>query len=479
MLVKKKLSNLTKAIKHVLLVAKHNKVECNVIANLNMGLTVNVRMQELDTIEYNQSNEITIIVYKNHHQGAVTTTSLAKDDLNRAIEKAITIARFTEIDPYIGLVDPSLLATNFIDLDLYHPSDIKSEMAIKIAKDCERVGLSYDARITNSEGATFNYSCSCNAIGNSYDFIQAYPTTNYSLGCNLIAQEHGVMQRDGDYTIARNLQDLSSIDVIGNNAGLYAISRLGAIKIVTNKSKVLFTPKIAAQFFNYLIAAIYGRNIANNSSFLINRLNHQILPKFISIIDEPFVKRGLRSGCFDIDGVATKSQYIVRQGVLSTYLLNNYFAKKLNLTPTGHGSGIHNLFIINNNFIDPDLNKIVNYRDMVGIKANNLIQDLNKMVDHRDRIAKANNLIQKMQNGLIVTETIGSGVNLVTGDYSKGACGFWVEDGKIIYPVEEITIAGNLTEMFNNIIGIGNDIDYQSNIVTGSVLIDHVTIAGV
>lgn len=455
----KHLLKLTNIVKNTLLIAKQHQVQCIVAANINIGLGVNVRMQQLDTIEYNQNSEISITVYKNHHQGTVTTTSLEADHLNQAIEKAISIATFTENDPYCGLADPNLIAKKIIDLDLYHPQNINPKNAINIAKNCEQIGLDYAPCIKNSEGAMFNYNNSFIAIGNSCDFIASCPTTSYSLACNLIAEEKGSMQRDGDYTIARNFQDLTPLEIVGNNAGLYATSKLGAIKIPTNKSKVLFTPRIAAKFFNCLIAAISGHNIANKSSFLIDQINHQIFPKFINIIDEPFIKRGLRSACFDADGVETKSQFIITKGKLNTYLLSNYFAKKLNLIPTGHGNGIHNLFILNNDNI-PNINSI------------------NPILTKTDRWEKSNDLIQQMQTGLIVTETIGHGVNLVTGDYSKGACGFWVENGKISHPVEEITIAGNLVNMFENIIAIGNDVDYQNNIITGSVLINNITIAG-
>lgn len=478
------LLKLTKAIQDTLFFAKKNKVQCRVIANTNIGLGVNVRMHQLDTIEYNKNTAINITVYKDHHIGTVTTTSLEKHDLQQAIDKAINIAKFTENDPFAELADPNLIAKNFIDLDLYHPQNINPAMAINIATNCEKIGLNYSPYIKNSEGATFNYNSSFTAIGNSHDFIQAYPATNYSLSCNLIAEENSNMQRDGDYTIARNFEDLHPIEIVGNNAGLYATSKLGAIKVATCKSKVLFTPRIAASFFKYLIAAIQGHNIGNKSSFLIDKINLQIFPKFISIFDEPFMKRGFKSACFDTDGIATKSQFIVQQGVLNTYLLSNYFAKKLNLIPTGHGNGIHNLFIINNEELNHKLENNLDHRPQHMQSSNvNVYTSFPKTSSviingMADRWNKSENLIKSMKNGLIVTETIGHGVNLVTGDYSKGVCGFWVQDGRISHPVEEITIAGNLANMFNNIIAIGDNIDYQNNIITGSLLIDDITIAG-
>jgi PmbA protein len=276
------------------------------------------------------------------------------------------------------------------------------------------------------------------------------------------------MQRDYEFTAARNLNNLLDAEYIGQKSAQKTIARLGAKQLATGNTKVLFTSAVAAQLFNYLTMALYGSKIATQSSFLLDKLNTKLLPDFITLIDQPLLKMGLNSCCFDSDGVATKQLDIVTNGKLNTYLLDNYFAKKLNLQTTGHADGIHNLFIQNTNHDKLGLN-LASLKNIYGTIKNNC---------HIDLFVDCAELIKIMQTGLIVTDTIGHGVNLVTGDYSKGACGFWVENGKIAYPVEEITIAGNLLTMFNNILATGQDYNYQNHIITGSVLIDNMTIAG-
>lgn len=438
---------LNNTIKHALKFAQHNKIICEVSANIHIGLSVNIRMQNIDTLEFNNDQRLGVTVYiDNKHgfsQGSVVITELNKAAIENAIIKAQSIATFTNADPYAGLADANLMAKTFIDLDLYHPKKINADFAINLAKQCEQAALDFDKKITNTDGTLFNYNTNFQAIGNSNDFIASTATTSYSLSCATIAEHDKEMQRDYDFTVARCISDLIDYNKIGRQAASYTINRLGARKIATCNTKILFTPRVAVNFFGYLIAAINGDNIANKSSFLLNNLHGKIFPDFINIIDDPFIKRGLASSTFDSDGLATKKQNIITNGVLSTYLLDVYFARKLNLTPTGHANGIHNLLIQANQ-------NILSYDD----------------------------LIKTMHTGLIVTETIGHGVNLVTGDYSKGAFGFWVENGKIAYPVEEITIAGNLKNMFNNILAVGSDVNYQDNIITGSVLIDNITVAG-
>jgi PmbA protein len=434
---------LTNTVKQALHFSKQNNVSCEVSANISLGLYVNVRNQEIDTIEFNNHQRLSITVYFNQHQGTVTTTEIHKQAIQDAILKAKSIAKFTNPDPYSGLADPKLMAKNFTDLDLYHPENIEPANAINTAKICEQTALSFNSAIKNSDGVIFNYTSNFMAIGNSNDFIAALPTTSYNLSCSVIAEEQQSMQRDYDFSVARCLQDLTKPETIGKKAALYAVSRLGAKKLSTRKTKVLFIPRVAINLLEYLIVAIDGSNISNKASFLLDHLNTKIFPDFINIIDDPFIKRGFASRTFDGDGIATKKQAIIADGILNTYLLNTYFARKLKSSPTGHASGINNLII---NPSNPKLS----YSD----------------------------LIKKMHTGLIVTETIGHGVNLVTGDYSKGAFGFWVEQGKIAYPVEEITIAGNLKTMFKNILAVGTDVNYQNNIITGSILIDDLIVAG-
>lgn len=451
MLNDKYLKKLTKAIKTVLLFAKKNQAACEVSGSINLGLTVNVRMQNIDTIEFNNNKKLHITVYVDHHKGSVSTTELDQQSIENAVNKAISIAKFTSIDPYSGLAEPELMAQNIIDLNLYHPENIDANFAINTAKICERAALDYHSAIKNTDGAMFSYNANFVALGNSHDFIGAYPTTSYSLSCAAIAEQAGSMQRDGDFTVARSLKDLINSENIGKKAAIYAVDRLGAKQIPTCKTRILFNPHVGASLFGYLIAAIDGNNISNKSSFLLNKLNTKIFPEFVNIIDDPWIQRGLASASFDMDGIATKKQPIITNGILNTYLLNSYFARKLKLPTTGHAGGIHNLFINNSNF---------------------------NIHNHTDRWENCADLIKQMGTGLIVTETIGHGVNLVTGDYSKGAFGFWVENGKIMHPVEEVTIAGNLNNMFANILAIGTDFNYQNNIITGSVLIDNMTVAG-
>ena len=448
MLRKKNLKNknlniLTTTVKQALQFAKQNNVSCEVSTSISLGLSVNIRHQNIDTIEFHNNQSASITVYFNQHQGTVTTTKLNQQAIQDAIIKAKSIAKFTNQDPYAGLADPSLMAKNFKDLDLYHPENIRPIYAINAAKICEQAALNFHPSITNTDGASFNYSYNFTAIGNSNNFIATLAKTNYNLSCTAIAKQHNAMQRDYDFTIARNLQDLITPEEIGKKAALYAYNRLGARKLSTCKTKVLFTPRVAVDLLAYLVAAIDGSNISNKASFLLNHLNKKIFPDFINIIDDPFRKRGLASSTFDIDGIATKKQSIVTDGILNTYLLNVYFARKLKSLPTGHANGIHNLLI----------------------------------KPSKPRLSY-NGLLKKMHTGLIVTETIGHGFNSVTGDYSKGAFGFWVEQGKIAYPVEEITIAGNLKTMFKNILAVGSDLDYQNNIITGSILIDNLIVAG-
>lgn len=443
----KNLEILNTAIKHALQFSKKNQVTCEISASMYVGLSTNIRMQNVDIIEFNNNQTISITVYINKkdgaHQGSVTITELSKKAIEDAILKARSIATFTSSDPFAGLADPNLMAKNFIDLDLYHPKNIDPDYAINTAKICEQAALSFNNSIKNTEGSMFNYGCNFMAIGNSNDFTATLATTNYNLSCTAIAENNNNMQRDYDFTVARCLENIINPEKIGQQAACYAFNRLGAKKIATCNTKVLFNARIASNFLSYLIAAINGKNISNKSSFLLNSLNHKIFPDFINIIDDPFIKRGLASSAFDSDGLATKKQSIITDGILNTYLLNIYFARKLNLSPTGHANGIHNLLITPS--------------------ASNLTYD---------------ELIKTMHTGLIVTETIGHGVNLVTGDYSKGAFGFWVEQGKISYPVEEITIAGNLKNMFNNILAVGSDLNYQNNIISGSILVDNMIVAG-
>lgn len=473
-IVEQYLFELTAAAKQVLFLAAKAKVKCEVIAKKAWGSTITTRKQELDTLEFINATKVSIAVYNNQHQGRVTIGCLDQNDLEQGFNRALAIAKFTQTDQYAGLADPCYLANQRLDLDLYHPYKISTKDAIEITKTCEQAAFNYSSLIKNSDGATFNHESKVIVVANSHDFIATQQQSMYSLGCNIVAEKSNYMEADLDFSIARSFPDLNKAHIIGSNAAAYAVAKLGAKRLSSRRSNVLFTQAVAADLFSYLIAAISGRNIANHASFLLNQLNQQIFPEWIQIIDHPWIIKGLNSSWFDKDGIATKPQSIIKDGVLTTYLLDNYFAKKLVLTPTGHANGIHNLFI-NNQEID--------FRQTAHIfpenfKPNIPILPENNAVTYEQIWQQRQDLITQMGTGLIVTETIGDGVNLVTGNYSKGAVGFWVEAGKIVHPVHEITIAGNLLDMFRGIVAIGKDYDYRDNIVSGSVLIENMIIGG-
>ncbi len=407
----------------------------------SVGLSVSVRMGEVETIEFTRDKSLGMTIYKGQRKGSVSITDLTELAIDSAVQAACRIAEYTEPDPYGGLPDKDQLATEFPDLDLFHPQAILAEDAIKKAKECEEAGLSYSKEIVNSEGGIFNANEYYYVYGNSKGFLAAYPTTRYNAYAVMIAKRGESMQRDYDFTIARNIHDLDNLTEIGRNAAEKAISHLGARKISTRQAPVLLTPKIATSFWSNLVAAISGGQLYRRSSFLIDCLNHKLFPDFVQIKEQPFLPKGLGSAPFDDEGVATRNKDIIKDGVLNSYLLSTYSARKLGMQTTGNAGGIHNLFVAPG---DHDFDQ----------------------------------LLQKMGTGLLVTALMGDGTNLITGDYSQGAVGFWVENGSIAYPVEEITIAGNLRDLFANLVACGNDLDYRSNVITGSVLLDNMTIAG-
>lgn len=407
----------------------------------NAGLSAHVRMGEVDTIEFFRDKSLGITVYKGQRSGSATITDLTQPAITAAITAACRIAEYTEPDEFAGLADKADLATDIKDLDLYHPCSITPEQAIANALECEAAALSYDAQITNSDGATFATSDQLYVYANSNGFLAAYPTTRYSASCTVIGQHGDSMQRDYEYTVARDAADLMSLVEVGKKAAAKTIARLGARKIKTCKAPVLFVPKIATSFWGTLVSAISGGNLYRKSSFLLGRLQQQIFPAHINIAEQPYLLKALGSAPFDDEGVATRTKNIISSGVLSTYLLSSYAARHLGMHTTGNAGGVHNL--------------------VVQPGPDNFEQ-----------------LLQKMGTGFVVTELLGHGTNIITGDYSQGAAGFWVENGAIAYPVEEITIAGNLTDIFANIVATGNDVDARSNIITGSVLLDKLTIAG-
>lgn len=405
------------------------------------GLSVTVRMGEVETIEFNHDKSLGITVYKGQKKGSVSTSDINPSALNATLEAACRIATFTEDDVCSGLADADRMAEVIPDLDLYHPWDITAEEAIVWARDCETTARTLDPKIVNSEGATFSTHQRFRVYGNSHGFLGAYPSSRYSLSCVVIAKEKDTMQRDYDFTVARDGQDLEPRGRVGQRAAERTLRRLNARKIKTCDAPVIFAAEIAGGLMGSFIAAISGGNLYRKSSFLLDYLDKRVFPKFIQITEQPHLLKGLGSAPFDQEGVATKQHDIVEDGILQSYVLSSYSARKLGLKTTGNSGGIHNLVVSHSQYSLPEL-------------------------------------LKGMNKGLLVTELLGHGVNIVTGDYSRGAAGFWVENGEIQYPVDEITIAGNLKDMFSNLVAVGNDTEKRSNILTGSLWIDHMTIAG-
>ena len=409
--------------------------------SLQDGLSVTARLGEIETIEHDCSQNLGVTVYFGQRKGSASSTDLSPESIKETVTAACSIARYTSTDEYAGLPDPELLATEFPDLDVYHPWAISADEAIALAIECENAARFYHSDISNSEGATVNSHQGISVLGNSLGFLQARQATRHSLSCSVLAQHGDNMQRDYWYSVARNALALESAVDIGTKAAQRTLRRLNARSLSTRQCPVLFCAEMASGLLSSLIGAISGGSLYRKSSFLLDALDTQIFPEFIHIYEQPHLLGALGSAVFDSEGVATQSRDIVRDGVLRGYVLSSYSARKLGMQSTGNAGGVHNLTIT-----PSDLDFVA--------------------------------LLKQMDTGLLVTELMGQGVNRVTGDYSRGAAGFWVENGESQYPVEEITIAGNLKTMFKNILAIGNDVDYRGNIRTGSILLEQMSIAG-
>ncbi len=412
-----------------------------VATSIGTGLNVNVRMGEVDTVEFNRDKGVAVTVYFGQRRGSASSSDTSDEALAATVQAACDIAKVTGEDEWFGLADKELLAFNYPDLDLYHPWDINAEQAIEMTTECERIARSHDKRINNSEGASLSTAQSYSVYGNSHGFIGGYPTTRHGISCVLVATADDGMQRDYYYSNARAAEDLEDIAVIAGIAAKRTVARLGARPIATQQAAILFSPEMARSLIGSFISAISGSNLYRKTSFLLDQLGQQIFPENIHIFEDPYLAKGLGSAPFDGEGVATKRRDIVNQGVLNSYVLSSYSARRLGLQTTANSGGIHNLLISNDD---------INFKQ----------------------------LLKKMGTGLFVTELIGQGINITTGDYSRGAAGFWVEDGQIQFPVEEVTIAGNLRDIFMDIAAIGNDVDRRGNVQTGSILINKMMIAG-
>jgi PmbA protein len=409
--------------------------------SVSQGLSVATRMGSVETIEHQQDNGLGISVYVGQHKGSASTSNLDPEAIRKTVEAACNIARYTSEDPCTGLADADLMAKEIHDLDLYHPWDIDPQAVIDLALECENSALEFDPRIVNSEGASVDSSAGLSVYGNSHGFLQAQHKTRHSISCSVVAESDGNMQRDYWYDISRHADGLDSARSVGEMAAERTVRRLDASKLKTQQAPVLFVPELARGIIGSFTAAIGGAAQYRKASFLLGAEGERVFPEFFQLYENPFIPQALGSANFDAEGVATSEAKLVIDGVVQNYLLDSYSARKLGLTTTGHASGVHNLTLDNTGKTFAEC-------------------------------------LATMHRGFLVTELMGHGVNNVTGDYSRGAAGFWVENGKLDYPVEEVTIASNLREMFKGIVEIGKDIDLRSSIRCGSMLIDNMTIAG-
>ncbi len=411
-----------------------------VSASMHSGLSATVRLGEVETLEHHRDRGVAVTVFIGRSRGHATSADLQADSIRRCVSRALDIARFTQEDRCNGLADPGRLATHFPDLDLWHPRAMNPEEAIQRALACESAGLE-DARVTNSEGASVSAHVGAAVYGNSHGFRGESSGTRYDQSCVLVAGQGGGMQRDYWYDSRRAFEDLEAVELTGRKAAERAVRRLESRKIATCEVPVLFAPEVARSLVGHFVGAVSGRALYQNASFLKDTLGERLFPGWLSIRELPFLPRGPGSTAFDAEGVATRERDLIDHGVLTGYVLASYAARRLGLETTGNAGGIHNLRV-------------------------------------RGDVQAQADLIRQMGRGLLVTEVMGQGVNLITGDYSRGACGFWIEDGAISHPVEEVTVAGNLRDMFATIQALGDDLDQRGAIQSGSLLIGRMTVAG-
>jgi PmbA protein len=414
--------------------------QAEVAASIDTGLNVNVRLGEVETVEHTRDRGFGLTVYFGKRKGSASTADLNPDSIQATLDQACAIARYTEEDEAAGLADASRMATQFPDLDLWHPWRIDTESAIALGKQIEDAGRSH-AGITNSDGASVQMGESIAVYANSHGFLGRERGTRHSLSLSLIAGDEEGMQRDYWYDSVRSADDFMSAAALGDKAAQRTLSRMGARSLSTRQCPVMFAPEVARGLVGHLIGAVSGGALYRRASFLLDHVGKQVTPSWFNIVERPFLMRGQGSSAFDAEGVATRDSALVENGVLARYVLGSYSARKLGLESTGNAGGIHNLLVEGGQ------------------------DDFSAM-------------LKRMGTGLLVTEVMGQGVSTVTGDYSRGAAGFWVENGQIAYPVEEITIAANLRDMYANIVAVGADVDPRSHILTGSMLLEQMTIAG-
>jgi PmbA protein len=415
--------------------------EAEAAVGVSTGLSVTVRLGEVETLEYQRDRSLGVTVYAGKRKGSASTANLTPAAIEETIRKALSIASFTADDEYAGLPEAELMADRLPDLDLSHPWDLEANQAVELARRCEAAGLAHDARIRNSEGASVATHRKLRVFGNSHGFVGGYPSTSHSVSCVVVGQQDGEMQRDYWYTAARDWRALEDVEAVGRKAADKAVRRLGAGKMATRKAPVLFAPELARSLVGNFTGAIGGAAQYRRTSFLLDAKGERVFPESVSLVERPHLRGALGSAPFDGEGVATRDRALVVDGVLDGYLLDSYSARKLGLVTTGNAGGVHNL-VVQGDMLDP------------------------------------RSLLRRLGTGLVVTEMMGQGVNPVTGDYSRGAAGFWVENGELSRPVHEITVAGNLRRMFLGIVALGDDVDTRGAIHCGSMLIDEMTIAG-
>lgn len=414
---------------------------CEVAVSLEQGLSTSVRQREVETVEFNRDQGFGITLYAGQRKGSASTSASGPEAIRETVAAALAIAKHTSEDASSGLADKALMAKDVQDFDLFHAWDITPEQAIELALTCEAAAFDADARIKNADGTTLSTHQGCRVYGNSHGFIGGYASTRHSLSCVMIAEANGQMQRDYWYDVNRQGDLLADPASIGQRAAQRAASRLGARPVPTCEVPVLFSAELAGGLFGSFLGAISGGNLYRKSSFLEGAIGQKLFPEWLTIDERPHLMRAMGSSSFDGDGLATYAKPFVEKGELVSYVLGTYAGRKLGLPSTANAGGVHNLF-----------------------------------VTHGDEDQAA--LLRRMGRGLLVTELMGHGLNMVTGDYSRGAAGFWVENGEIQFAVQEVTIAGNMRDMFKQIVAVGNDLELRSNIRTGSVLIERMTVAG-
>jgi PmbA protein len=431
----------TVAAQAVALARRHGAHQAEVGASYEEGLSVTVRMGELESVERQRDRGLAITVYRELRKGSASTTDFSATSIEDTVRKALSIGSFTAADEYAGLADAALMATDPPDPDLYFPWDIDVDKATELALRSENAARALDARIANSEGASVSSGVGQRVYANSHGFLGAYPTSTHSMSCSVLAKAADSLERDYWYTVSRHPADLETPESVGEEAARRALQRLDARTLSTRKVPVIYPAELAKGLFGHLIAAVRGTAQYRRASFLLDAAGEKILPSFVDIDEDPWLPRGLASAPFDAEGVATRPRRLVAGGVLQGYVLSSYSARRLGLATTGNAGGIHNLLV----------------KPTAGALAD---------------------LIADCSEAFVVGELLGQGVNTVSGDYSRGAAGFWVERGEIVHPVHEVTIAGNLKDLFREIQAVGSDIDTRGTVRCGAVRVDGLTLAG-